>query len=394
MVSIGLEPGRSAARATPAAAAPSAAGRGSWGRRLKQLLYVSPTVLALLYFGVIASDRYVSQAQFIIRTASRPVGAAGFGSFLQMAGLGRSQDDVFSVQSFLGSRDAVSLLVEKLPIREYYADAGIDPIARFPSLLYGQTLEELHRYLGWMISTSFSTNTGITTLRVQAFQPEHARLVADTLLALSEQMVNRMNERIHSDAVRLAETEVKHNEDRLVAAQIAITRFRNDELTIDPASSSIIVTELVARLSAELAQAQTMLREMSASTPDGPLIPSMRRRIAALEVQIDTERRKISGESGGLAGKLAIYERLVLEREFAKTMLANSVRSLDTARVEGRRQQLYLERITQPAAADYPVAPERVRMIFTILGANALALLVGWLIYAGVAERVAEQQHG
>ncbi len=362
---------------------------------LRRLLFISPSLLVVAYFGFIAHDRYVSEAQFVIRTASRPVGGgSGLGNFLQMAGLGRSQDDVFSVQSFLGSRDAARLLAERLPIREFYGVAQSDPIAVYPSIFFGTSLEELHRYLSWMISTAFSSNTGIMTLRVEAFRSEDAKAVADTMLELSEQLVNRMNARINADAVRLADEEVKRNEDRLVRSQLAITRFRNAELTIDPAGSSIIVTELVARLSSELAQAQTQLREMTASAPDGPLLAPMRRRVLALENQIDVERRKISGESGGLAQKLADYERLVLEREFAKNALAGAVRSLEAARTEARRQQLYLERITQPAVADYPMSPQRLRLSLTVIAANLLGLLIGWLIFAGVDERLQERRRG
>lgn len=368
-------------------------GKAVLGRRLhllKQLLFVSPTLCALVYFGFLASDRYVSEAQFIIRTASRPVGTAGFGSFLQMAGFGRSQDDIFSVQSFLGSREATRLLAERLPIRSYYGESGGDPIASYPSFIYGPSLEELHKYLRWMITTVYSSNTGITTLRVQAFQPDHAMKIADTLLELSESAVNRMNVRIHEDALRVASREVARNEERLVAAQVAITRFRNAELTIDPGSSSVIVTELIARLSSELAQAQTQLREITESAPNGPLVAPMQRRIAALELQIQNERRKLSAEDGGIAGKIAAYERLVLEREFAKKSLEAAVQALDAANTEARRQQLYLERIAQPVAADYPLAPERLRMILTIAAANLLAFLVGWLFFSGVEERMAE----
>lgn len=394
MVSVG----RVSSRSLPTSSNTGAASaklrmRSKRGARLlsvvKGLLLVSPTLFSIVYFAFVASDRYLSEAQFIVRTASRPTGYSGFGSFLQMAGLGRSQDDIFSVQAFLASRDATRLLAERLPVRSYYAQSGGDPIAGYPSVIYGPSLEEMHKYLGWMITTVYSSNTGITTLRVQAFKPEHAMQIADTLLDLSEMMVNRMNARIHEDAVRVAADEVKRNEDRLVAAQVAITRFRNAELTIDPASSSVIVTELIARLSGELAQAQTQLREMSAVAPDGPLIGPMRRRVAALELQIQNERRKLSGEEGGLAAKIAAYERLVLEREFAKKSLESAVQALDAANTEARRQQLYLERIAQPVSADYPLAPERLRMTLTIAAANLLVLLMGWLILSGIQERVA-----
>jgi capsular polysaccharide transport system permease protein len=150
------------------------------------------------------------------------------------------------------------------------------------------------------------------------------------------------------------------------------------------------VSELIARLSSELAQAQTQLREMSAATPGSPLIAPMQRRVAALELQIQNERTKLSEEEGGLASKIAVYERLVLEREFAKKSLQSAADALDAANTEARRQQLYLERIAQPLVADYPLAPERVRMILTIAAANLLALLMGWLIFSGIEERLAE----
>jgi capsular polysaccharide transport system permease protein len=311
-----------------------------------------------------------------------------------MTGLARAQDEVFSVQAFLRSRDAVDRILEELPIRDFYGHPSADPIARYPSFFYGPTVEELHKYLSWMITTSYNSTTGITTLRVQAFRPEDARAVASILLDLGEQIVNRMNARIQADAVRIAASEVKRNEDRLVEAQLAITRFRNAELIIDPAGSSIIITELIARLSAELAQTEAQIREYSAAAATNPVLSSLRRRAEALRAQIGHERQRISSDSEGLADKLATYERLALDREFAKQNLAAVVRSLETAQLEARRQQLYLERIVEPAAPDYPAAPERVRMIATAAGMNLVALLVGWLIWSGLREHAYVSERG
>src|SRR5258706_10547301 len=221
-------------------------------RPLWLLLLSSPSLLSIVYFGMIATDRYVAEAQFVVRPAAKPVGGTGLGALLQMTGLSRAQDEVFSVQSFITSRDAVNRLLERLPVREIYGRPDADWLARYPSMIYGRTLEELYGYLRWMITTTYSSTTGITTLKVQAFRAEDAQSVAAKLLDLGEETVNRMNMRIHADAVRIADDEVQHNQERLIAAQVAITRFRNAELMIDPAGSSAIVTELVARLSADL----------------------------------------------------------------------------------------------------------------------------------------------
>jgi capsular polysaccharide transport system permease protein len=355
-------------------------------RFAKWMVLFSPTIAALGYFGLVAQDRYVSEAQFIVRTASKPANLSGLGAILSMSGLGRAQDDVFAVQSFLGSRDAVTQLEQKLPLRSIFGRPEADLVARYPSVFYGKTHEELHSYLKWMVTTIYSSTTGLTTLRVQAFRPEDARDVAVTLLSLGEDTVNRLNQRIQTDAVASAQTEVKRNEDRLVAAQVAITRFRNSELLIDAGASSVVVIELIARLGAELAQTESQIREITAGAATNPALPSLRRRAEALQAQINQERAKISSSSGGLADKLAVYERLVLDREFAKQSLATASRSLESAQQEGRRQQLYLERVVEPASADYPMAPERLRMMATVFGMNIVLLLVGWLFWSGVKE--------
>lgn len=362
-------------------------------RLLRLSVLLSPTLFAVAYYGFLATDRYVSEAKFIIRTASKPIGSVGFGAFLQMAGLGRSQDDVYSVQEFLNSRDAARILRDDLPLGEIYSVPEADALARFPSLLYGQTLEELHHFLGWMVTTSYSNTTGITTLRVQAFRPEHAKLISDKLLLHSERLVNRMNARIRSDVVRTSQLELKRAEDRLVKAQIALTKFRNDEVMIDPAGSSLILAEVMGGLRQELTRVQTRLREALGAAPDGPLIRSLRNRVSAIETQIQHERRRFVGQGGGLASKITKYERLVLDIEFAKKLLAASFRALENAHNESRRQQLYLERVVEPIAADYPTAPRRTRMIATMFGYNLILLLVGWLIYSGIKERLEERPH-
>jgi len=363
---------------------------GDW-RHVSIFLAFLPTILAVVYFELVASDRYVSEAKFVVRTAAKPSGLSGLGVFLQMTGLSRSEDDVFSVQDFMTSRDAIRQLAKKLPVTEYYGRPEGDFVARYPSLFYGATIEQFHKYFQWMLNVTFSSTTGITTLRVEAFRPEDAQAIALGLLELGEETVNRMNQRVQNDAVRLAAEEVGRNERRLIAAQVAITDFRNKELMIDPARSSVIVTELTARLDGELTQTRAQLTEVMAGSPSSPQIGVLQRRGAALETQIFKERTRISDPATGLANKLADYERLVLEREFAKQALAAASTSLDTARAEARRQQLYLERVVEPNKSDYAMMPERLRMIASTFGLNVLGLLLLWLIFAGVREHARAQ---
>ncbi len=237
-----------------------------------------------------------------------------------------------------------------------------------------------------MVEVIHVATTGITTLRVQAFRAEDALVVNRTLLSLGEELVNRMNERIRNDAVRFAESEVSRSQQRLVDNQIRITEFRNRELMLDPSKSSLIVAELIGRLSAELAVVTAQLREVEAASANSPQIPSLQRRAAALESQIVLERARVSNSSDGLASKIADFERLNLERDFAVKALASAVASLELARNEARRQQLYLERVVEPHAADYAMEPRRLRNVLIIFATSVLLFFIGWLFLAGIKE--------
>lgn len=359
-------------------------------RRLQLLLIFLPTVAAAVYFLVVASDRYVSEAQFVVRTASKPVGTSGIAAFLQMSGLGRAQDEVYAVQAFISSRTAVDKLLTKLPLREIYGAPSADMLARYPSLLFGPSNEEFHRYLKWMIRTVYRSSSGITTLRVHAFTADDAQRVAVELLDLSELMVNELNERIRRESVRAADAEVKRYEGQMIRAQQEITQFRNAELMIDPAGSSVVITELIGRLGAELSQTEAQIREISTASETNPQLHSLRGRVQALQTQISRERERISSTDGGLAQKLAIYERLVLNREFAKEALATAVRSLETAHTEARRQQLYLERIVEPHAPDSAMAPDRMHIVLSVAGLNIVVGAALWLAFAGWREHASE----
>jgi len=361
-------------------------------RILNIALALLPTLLSILYFGLIASNRYVSVAKFVIKTTTQNAGTIQFGSLLQMTGLGQSDDNTYTVVAYLTSRDAVRQLMQKIPLRKIYDRPGADFIARYPSIFYGRSNEEFYRYFQWMLDVIHDGNTGITTLRVQAFDPKDAKLITDTLLQLSEAMVNKLNARIHGDAVHVAQHEVKREQEKLIQAQLAITAFRNRELMMNPAGNSLVVSKVMAKLAGEEAEVEAEIREMQASSPLNPQLPSLHRKVAAIQAQIDQERSKIAGSSGpGLADELEKYQDLVINREFAKKALTTVTAALLSAKSQARRQQLYLERIVDPNLPDYSTEPARLRTIATVFAFNILFLLVASTIITGVREHSANR---
>lgn len=349
------------------------------------MILLLPTLLSVIYFVFMASDQYESEAKFVVRSAQRPDSLGGL-SFLVQLGLQRSQDDSFIVQDFMASRDAVRELQQRLPLRSMFKTDALDFIAGYPSLFYSPREERFYKYFQTMVSVVHTDKTGISTLKVRAFSAENAKEIADTLLQLGEGLVNRLNERLLRDAVGRAEAEVTEAQNRVIAAQAALTAFRNRELLIDPVRNAVALAELIAKLSAELASTRAQVTEAKMNSSTGPQLPILERKAIALDEQITSERSRVARSSDGLAERIATYERLVLEREFANKMLSTNEADLVRAKVEAAKQLLYLERVVDPNLADYSTQPKRFRSVATTFAANLLLLLICWLVLTGVRE--------
>jgi capsular polysaccharide transport system permease protein len=354
-------------------------------RALRWTVVFLPTLLAGAYFFLVAADQYESEARFIVRSAARPEVPGGLALLVQL-GLGRSQDDSFIVQDYLTSRDAIDRLQTQLPLREMFNREGADFLARYPSVLYGPRAEQFYRYFQHMVSVVHVDKTGISTLRVSAFNAVDAHNLAETLLGSGEELVNRINHRLQTDAVGNSLRELQTAQQRMVDAQIELTNFRNRELILDPARSAVALAELIARLSSELGATQAQVAEMRSGAAASPQLLALQRKASALEEQIARERARVASGGDDLAGRIAVYERLSLEREFANRMVGAAEAELVRSRTEAARQLLYLERIVEPNLADYPTQPKRVRSVLTIFAVNLLILLICWLIWSGVRE--------
>ena len=285
----------------------------------------------------------------------------------------------------MGSRDAIDQLRQRLSLAEMFNPPGADFLARFPSVLYRDNNEHFLKYFRVMVTVTHVDKSGISTLRVQAFRPEDARRIGGTLLTLSEELINRLNQRLQTDAIADSQANLEKAQQRLLQAQAALTDFRNKELILDPGKNAVVLAELIGQLSAELASTQAQIIQMRSGAMGSPQLPNLQRKAAALQEQIDRERARIA-DTGGLATRIAAYERLGLEREFANKMTSAAEAELVRSRVDASRQLLYLERITEPNLADYSTQPKRLRSVVTVFAANLLLVLVGWLILSGVRE--------
>lgn len=346
---------------------------------------VVPTALAIIYFGFIASDVYVSQTQFVVRSPDKPA-ASGLGVLLKSVGFSNAGDEIFATQDYVVSRDALRALNRNNVVERAYTRPGISVFDRFNALGWNGSFEDLYDYYRAKVGIEHDATSSITTLSVEAFTPQDAFRFNKQLLAQAEGLVNRLNARGQNDLVEYAKRETDEAEQAGLRASRELARYRDQRGVLDPEKQATVQLNLVSKLQDELIGARTQLAQLRALAPENPQIPVLETRIAALTREIAGALGQVTGASSSLSATAVRYQRLQLEREFADKRLTAALSSLQEARNEARRQQAYVERIVQPSLPDEAQQPRRLRGIFAtfILGLVAFGVLT--MLLAGIRE--------
>ena len=88
-----------------------------------------------------------------------------------------------------------------------------------------------------------------------------AQNIAAGILRQGEALINEMNERSRNDAIRLAESEVKVAQERIVKAQKALETFRDKHKELDPKATATGLQSLVFELEGERSKVKAELAE-------------------------------------------------------------------------------------------------------------------------------------
>lgn len=361
-------------------------GKGLLGiRNALVVCIVIPTLLSVVYYLVVATPRYVSEAQFIVRGVNS-TRISGFEALFRTFGVSRQTDDANIIQNYVHSRDALAALSKTVNIKQIFSQSEGDFLTRYPRFWETDTQEGLYEFYRSKLRVVNDANRGITIMSIDTYKPEDARLILAELLRLSETVVNRINDRAQSDAVTSADREVDIARRNVIDAQLKLSEFRKAAILVDPVKNSTSALETITVLSNEMALSVSQLQEMTQMAPSNPAIETLKAKVASLRERINAERQTIAGDDQALSAKVSTYERLTLNRDMADKILVSATQALENARAEARRQHLYIERVAEPSLPDEPTEPKRARMIFTVFLTSVMAYCVYWVLSVGAKE--------
>lgn len=203
------------------------------------------TLGSILYFCFIASDIYISETKFVVRTAEKHSSAPVFGEMLQQMGFTESHSDAWVVHDYMLSHDVMRQLNELLNVKEVYSDTHIDCFNRFPGLrFWDRSLEAFHAYYKEHILVSIDPMSSIITLKVKGFNPNTVLTINKKLLELSEGLINTLNERAQSDLVKTAQNEIIMATEYITEISSRISKLRQNSHLTDPEGQALQLQRL------------------------------------------------------------------------------------------------------------------------------------------------------
>jgi capsular polysaccharide transport system permease protein len=367
-------------------------GAPEWVRRVPwifMLVVVLPTVLACIYYFLIAAPLYVVQAKFVASIKNSTQAAGGLNSILSTVGAAGgdlSQVTAYEVKDYMTSRGAVIDFTQHAGLAQIMSRPEGDFIYRYPRMFESGNQAGLYKAFGRFATVEYNLQTGISTLTVKAFRAQDAQRLAVAMRDRSEAWVAALNARALSDQVAQAQRQVDDAVAAVAKAQAALTLYRNGARMIDPDKSASADLELLSHLEAQIDALKAQRNAVAAAAPQSPQLPLLDEQIAAFQGQIDNERTSQAGAADSLAPKVAQYQKLMLDSDVAAKGLESAVAGLESAHLDARRQQVFLQRVVNPTLPDMPEEPHRFKMVMLIMVSALLAYGIIAMVISGLRE--------
>jgi capsular polysaccharide transport system permease protein len=346
-------------------------------------LVAVPATLASLYMAFIAADQYHSTASFAVRSIEGGVSGDILGMFTQASG-GSTVSDSYILMEYILSERMAADADRRFKLEDVYATRGLDYFYGIGSDL---SIEDKLAYWQDMVSVNFDYASGIMQVTVKAFDPKQAQAIAQFIVDQSDSLVNSLSLSARNDVLRAAQDEVLAGEARLSKARAALRVYRDKSQEISPEEGAKLAVQLIGGIEAELTKLNADLATAkSQMSEDTPRIRVLKTRIESLEQQLSVERQRLgTGEretvandpnSPDVAGRIAEFEELETQREFAERAYAAALGSLEKARIEANNRQRYLALFIEPTLSELAQYPHRLL--------NALLVTLGLLFAWGI----------
>lgn len=336
--------------------------------RLTIAMVILPMILAAVYYGMFAVDRFVSSAQVVVRQDGSNPGAQVPGLATLLTGTNpASREETLYLREFITSMDMMLLLEEKTHWIEKFSAQRSDV---FFWLDQNAPRESLLKYYQRMVSAHYDETTGLLRVEVQAFTPELSEQMLRIILQASEHFVNEVSHNIAREQMKFAQSELENARINYAKRKTELMDFQNVNKVLDGANTAQNRATIIADLEGQYTKEQASLTEMSFKLrSDAPQIRQQKQKVEAITQQLAKEKRLlVSSPKGSQLNVVASrFQQLTLDAGIAEETYKASVAALDNARIEASKKIRTLVTVVSPNTPQLALYPERWYNLATIL---------------------------
>jgi capsular polysaccharide transport system permease protein len=310
-----------------------------------------------------------------------------------------AREDTLYLKEFIHSRGLMLALQERLDLRAHYAGPSIDwPFRLAPDA----SREDFVDFFRARVEVLFDDRSSLLTVRAQGFDAATAQQINRAILDESERFVNESSHRIARERLQFAEGELQLAGERLQKARNQLLAFQNKHRLLDPQAQALAAGALTAELEATKSRLEAELGSLRAFLfDDSYQVSALKSRIAALQRQIDEERRRATtdggngkngknGRNGGTGARLnalAIdFQGLQMQAEFAQDAYKLALGAVENARIDATRKLKSLIVVEPPSLPETAEYPRNAYNLATLLAICVLLYAITRLVLATIRE--------
>ncbi|WP_300319089.1 hypothetical protein [Idiomarina sp.] len=325
-------------------------------------------LVAAIYWGLIATDRYVSRAHIVLESPEVNMSSMNISSLLSGT---QGSGDLLLLRDHLLSVTMLKKLQQDLDLRSHYSQDFIDSWSSLESP--DVPIEKFHEYMLSHMSIEFDEYSAILKIQVQAYDRDMSQAIVQALLEEGEQHMNRMGQRLAEEQVKFIDQQAKQAEERLFEARERLLKFQNENGLVSPTQTVQAIFTTVSQLQAQTAALEARKKALlSYQSQTSPEVMRLTREIRSLEEQIQLEQNKMASQSGtALNETSAKFETLQLRAEFALQLYTTTLTALESTRIEAARKLKQVSILEFPTLPEYSTKPDRmynfvVFLVFTV----------------------------
>ncbi|KAA1286171.1 MULTISPECIES: chain-length determining protein [Alcaligenes] len=334
-------------------------------------------VLTSAYWLFFASDRYVSEANVIIRKTDS-VGSPSFDLGMLVSGVASAdRANQLLLRDYLLSVDMLKKLDESLNLRAHYSSSEHDWVSRM--WFQDASMEWFHRHYLSRVKVEFDEFSGVLRMQVQAYGPEMAQAITQQLVQEGERYMNVLGHEMAQVQVDFLVTQVDQAQERFQKASQDLMNYQNKAGLLSPQATAESINAIIATLEGQRAQLQTQLASLPKTLDrDHPNIQMLKQSLRAVDAQIKAEKLKLATPSGGTLNKyVEEFYRLEMNVQFTQEIYKSSLSALEKGRIDATRM---LEKVSVLQSATLPEYPMEPRRLYNTLVTLLLALILAGIL--------------